>query len=1055
MAIQSSFPRVADQIINYNKNIVEILTKLNSLATTRDNVIQMQIFDETGNLRSFAVPSNESLRSDIERLNNNINSLYAIDSPGGSMIQSTVGGLNQFKKIISVDLNVEPLPINNLQAVTNFKTDPNWFFDSMLNPLLSVEFDFSNQIENNVRKIQSRRYIVEFAGDSEGELTTLGQSALESFNLSFNGSTNIEINAFENWHRTTPGVVEPLNPKFDEQVFDLLPNSLLYDGIFNVISAEEDTINRKLYYVLNTLDYRVIDTGAINQLAIDDVLILNIIQSNAKYKVIEINTSASLPRVRFERIEGFDPIPVGNSSMKLYSQVNYNKKVRISVGYDERNVVFVKPINAELNLVARDWSFGTAFYTNELRLSNQSASNGLTLEQFYIDYVYDYGQTLKDLVAKKTPNTLAGTPNSPTLNTENFKVVQINQHLTNTPESNVIKSKHNILVNAKSELEQIQSAIVARQQKLKLTKFNSLSEKKKVEKEIVDLSSKESSKSKQISNATNELISISKNPNNKVEPKFRLRGFWSMPEAVATRGTKPQEVVQFRVQYRYVSKDGRENPIETYQVDGEQTKAAFSNWNEYKTDARKRGYDKATGEYFWQIEDVESAETPNINQIDIAIQSNETVELRIKSISEVGWPESPVESEWSEILKIDFPDDLNNVLNENDFILQEATKEDLKVNVKNELSAKGLDEHLSEQININGKVYLHDTESILSGFKDENGLVLSLFEYLTELKDKIKILEDKVNRAKGEIEIIIFRNNQEFVVTNGSETVFNVECEDYLESYQAPGAPTGRVYQNNVYVIKDFVVRVRNKTTSPLGLLSNRTYLQNSQVYSPRVPQVFWVNDNDELMTSDITGSTKTQINYQYIWSVNYDTVSELTVTQLSENIGNSFTVNNSLTGVLSNNEFNLGYNETGVLSLIGNNKSLLEQTKWVDNAVTVASTNKLLTTIHPVIADLEKVSETNSEKVKTVNSGENSDIVIPLNIYFKMNALDTNQSGANYAYIDLNNSKKTIKHIKRVKFFLENEAENRPFTFSMKFNINRNKIVVKKTFPAINTQIK
>ena len=136
-----------------------------------------------------------------------------------------------------------------------------------------------------------------------------------------------------------------------------------------------------------------------------------------------------------------------------------------------------------------------------------------------------------------------------------------------------------------------------------------------------------------------------------------------MPEAVATRGTKPQEVVQFRVQYRYVSKDGRENPIETYQVDGEQTKAAFSNWNEYKTDARKRGYDKATGEYFWQIEDVESAETPNINQIDIAIQSNETVELRIKSISEVGWPESPVESEWSEILKVDFPDDLNNVLN--------------------------------------------------------------------------------------------------------------------------------------------------------------------------------------------------------------------------------------------------------------------------------------------------------------------------------------------------------------------------------------------------------
>ncbi len=42
-------------------------------------------------------------------------------------------------------------------------------------------------------------------------------------------------------------------------------------------------------------------------------------------------------------------------------------------------------------------------------------------------------------------------------------------------------------------------------------------------------------------------------------------------------------------------------------------------------------------------------------------------------------------------------------------------------------------------------------------------------------------------------------------------------------------------------------------------------------------------------------------------------------------------------------------------------------------------------------------------EKVKTVNTGEQFDIVVPLNIYFKMNALDTNQSGLNYQYINLN----------------------------------------------------
>ena len=87
-------------------------------------------------------------------------------------------------------------------------------------------------------------------------------------------------------------------------------------------------------------------------------------------------------------------------------------------------------------------------------------------------------------------------------------------------------------------------------------------------------------------------------------------------------------------------------------------------------------------EGFESIDD-DNADSVNINQLDIAIQQNEKVEIRIKSISEVGWPESPVESDWSNELTLEFPDDLNNVLNENDFILKEATKEDLIVlNIK-------------------------------------------------------------------------------------------------------------------------------------------------------------------------------------------------------------------------------------------------------------------------------------------------------------------------------------------------------------------------------------
>ena len=1041
MPIQASFPKVADQILNYNKNIVDILTKINSIATTTDPTVSLQIFNENGVLKTYNVPSVNSLKSEIDRLNNNINSMYSIDTTG-SLIQTSP---NNFKRVITVDLNREPNPIQNLGSVNTFKSTPNWFFDSMLNPMLNVEFDLSGQIEDNVRKVQVRRYIVDFNKDTAGNYTNLAQSALNSFNSLFRGNSSINISDFENWHRTTPGVIDPLNPRIDEQVFDLDPNELLYDGQFSVLKIQEDRINRKLFYVLNTLDYLDVSLNQVQQLKVGSEVIINKQKTSTRYKIIEISTSDVSPRIRVEKVEGLEAIPVGVGTLKIYSPIVYKKSVKVSVGYNERNIVFAKPINTDNHLLSRNWSLGTGYWTNDLRLNSNSTDNGITMEQFYIDYVYDYGTVLQDLVAKKTPNKLAGTPVSPTLNTNNFKVVQINKHLTDTPDSNLVKQKHNYQQGLKSELEQISQAITDKNKRFKFEKFKSEAAKKQASLEIDDLSKKKDSASKLLSTTTQEIIDISKNTLTKVDPIFRVRGFWSMPEAVITRSTKPQEIVQFRVQYRYLSKDGKETPIETFNVDNTQLTAAFSNWVEFKTDARKRIFDPSTGSYSWQIEDVASADTPNINQLDIPIKSNEKVEFRIKSISEVGWPESPVESNWSDILTIDFPDSLNNVLNENDFILQEANKEDLKVNMNRELSAKGLDEHLSDTFTVNSKSFHHDAVKILSGFKDENGVALDLFEYLKKQEDRIRGLEEKIKRAKGELEVIILRNNQEFIVANGSEITFNIECEDYLEHFNGTGIPTGRVYQNHIYVVKDFVVKVRNKSLeSPLGLLSSRSYLTNTSVYNTNAPQIFWVNDQDEFITSETTGQTKTQLNNQYIWSVNYDSVTSNTVNKLSENIGNIFNTNgsNSITSVLSSTEYNAGYYDNTILAFVGNNKSILDNSKWIDTSVSVNSTTKLLTSVHPVVKKLEDIVETNTDQIKSVNPGDGNSIIIPLNIYFKMNALDNNQPGLNYQYINLNRSKNTVKHVKKVKFALENESDNKDFTFTIKFNINRSKVI-------------
>jgi len=1054
MPIQSSFVTVANQITAYNKNIVETLSKINALSTTKEPSVDVQIIDVEGVLRSYSLPSFTFLKTEIERLNNSINSLYSIDT-AGALIQTSTS--NKFKKIITVDLNREPNPINDLGSITQFKSQKNWFFDSMLNPALFIEFDLSNKIENNVRKTLSRRYMIDFNKDADGNFTNLGQSAINSFNQLFRGKSDVDIQDFENWHRTTPGIVSPLEPNYDEQVFDLEPNVLLYDGVFNVITIEEDTLNRKLWYHLNTLDYLINETLEVKQLSINDELIINQEVSNTRYKIKEVSNTESNFRITVERIEGLQPIPVGIGTLKVYSPVVYRKKLKISVGYNERNVIFLKPMNADNNLMAKDWSRGTAFYTNDLRLNSTDSENGSTMEQFYIDYVYDYGEVLQDLVSKKTPNKLAGIPNIATLNLENFKVVQINKHLTDTSDANLIKTKHNYTVSLKNEIRQIQEAIDDRNKKLKVTRFTSKSAEKQFSQEIVELNNKKNSKSKLHASTVQEIINLSRSNTSKVEPKYRLRGFWNIPEAVITRGTLPQEIIQFRVQYRYISKDGKEPSVETFNIkeNNQQKTAAFSNWTEFKTDVRKRTFDKSTGTYKWQIEDIENADTPNINQLDIPINVGEKVEMRIKSVSEVGWPESPVESDWSDILTFQFPDDLNNVLNDNDFILKEASKEDVKVSMQNELTARGLDEHLSETAVINNKTFHHSADKIVSGFKDDNGVILDLLEYLTKLENRVKSLEEKIKRAKGELEIVIIRNNQEFVIKNNSETSFNIELEEYLESFSQTGVKTGRVYENNIYVIKDFVIRVKNKSVdSSLGLLSNREYT-GSAIYNSAAPQVFWVNNQDELLFSDISGSSKTQLNNQFIWALNYDSVTQTNLVKLSENIGNSFTTlnNNSLTNILGLSEYNLGYSENTSISFISSNNSLLDTTKWVDSVESVGSTEKLLSTIHPVVSDLDSLVESNDEKVKSISGG--SEVIVPLHIYFKMNSLSNTKTGKNYEYIDLNKSKRTVKHIKIIKFFIEDENQNRPFIFSLKFTLNRSKVTFAARPKTFNTIVK
>ena len=1056
MSIQSSYHSVFEQVLTLNNNLVNALSNITTLMSGSVNTITTNITDQNGVLTTYSAPSFVSLQNQINALSNNINSLYSINQTG-ALIQPTNG--NKFSKIITIFLNREPNDIGCIVPVTNFTAQKNYFFDTLVDPQMLVNIDLSGQIDNNATRVYIRRYIAQFAKDSSGNYTPLGQSAINSFNNLFRNANNFSIDDFNNWYQTTPGTVNPFAPEYDEQFYDLNPNVLIYDGTFNVISITTDTVNQKLWYTINTLNYIYnVRTGntitqQVQQLAINDEIILNSPQTSTRYQIIEINSTTTSPQIRLQRIEGAEPIPVGVATIKIYSPILYDKVVQVNIGYNQRNAIFVKALNSDTYIESKNWSKGIGFWSNDLTES----SSGLSMEQYYIDNVSDYGIVLQDMVAKNIPNARGVVPNAPNLVIDNFKVVQTNTHLTNNTDSTTLKTKNAQQTTLKSQVDALNTAIQNKNQQLKTTTFVTDAAKTQFMNDLDSLNKQKASVSTLLSSVTSDILALSSSPSIGVTPEFSVRGFWSIPPVVVATGTQPQQVVQFRVQYRRLSSDGTEAQINTFKLADATTgttTAAYSNWVDVKTDSLQRTFDPSTNTYSWVAQDITNPDTPAINQLSIAIQYGEQIEIRIKSISEIGWPDSPIESDWSNGLVVPFPTNLNNTVNNNPTIINDANKQDVLTTVQSNLTSMGLDIHLADQTTINNVTYKHDAININSGFKDSNGYVINLYAYINNLQNQITSLQEQIANVKGILQVVVFQNNTKNVVKNGSSLLFNIECEDYMDIFASSGVPSGRVYANNIYTIKDFSVQISNiATQSPLGLLSARLYATDTTIYNTSVPQVFWVDSQDQLITNNSTGTTLTQIDNQFFWSINYNSGSSNTVTALSQNIGNVFTNtnSNSITNVLSSPQYNIGYSQNAILNFIGSDNSLQDNAKWIDVNSSISSTTKLLTTVHPSISNLTTLQQQNSEKVQTVDVGPNNAINIPINIYFKVNALDNTQTGLNYQYVNFNSASSTVTHTKTLKFLLENQADNTPFVFTIGFTINQCKIAKTKTPTTVN----
>ena len=808
--IDALLSRLVVDVDNMNAFIYSLQKMLDSKS---ENVTITQTLVD-GTTKEINVPSFGYMKSKIDNVNTNFETLVsANDDVIG--IRSANGDVRKFelKKVSKLIQELEQVANTSVAIPTSFGVKNNWFFESFLNPLLFVSIDVQSILTDDIDRFSVKRLIINSIDDDE----------LTFFNDTYLNNNTIDLDEAR-------ATLEERGIDFfeDDNIVDMATSVNRFKGSFDclrimeedvdqviVATGETVTINRRRYK-LSTLKYTDVldEVQNTRNLAEGDVLITDL---DSEYRVVSVNKTDT--EVVLERIFGIEPITIGADVLRMKPVKYRAPELHVNVGFNEREIIFIKPISKAQNLTIDDYSNGFGVYSNDLTITLEDESES-TLENYYNNFVADFGMILLSAAKeKKIPAIVAEGPDAPVVDASNFKVVQVDTHIKEDEDEveikNQVAEKENLKVRVKENLKKIEDL------KAQLNDTDkSTSEKNRINKKISSSITEKATLQSQLSSTVRDLTTkLSTTPAFNRTAKYKVRGFWPMPEAKDSK-FGAQEVVQFKIRYRYLSKKGTApNATQSLikQADSTDSIALFSPWTEVLTKPRTKVLDETTGLYKWATEDLSSAEAVNPNQLDISIRKGETLEFQIKSLSEAGWPDNAVESEWSTAVQVPFPEEIQSS-EEASVISQRLFAEEARLDFEDELTSRGLDLHLGSQFTTGERFFAHQAKDIASGFFTSEGNIVDLFEKIKTLELTVASLEQALALDAGVIKISVIddQGNVSEVKNGDTLTLFAGYYRDQIKDTSG----TSVVYNDGRIITKQYVISIENTSATKLELIT-------------------------------------------------------------------------------------------------------------------------------------------------------------------------------------------------------------------------------------------
>lgn len=809
--IGNSLSYFLEQALILEKNSIETVSKVSDAVTSQKDTVKITLTDPNDSSKTitYSIPSFGYLKSEIDRLDKSIKTLSNIDSNTGSRIQLSDGS---YRKIIASKIATEAPTITRTNNVTNFNFRSNWLFEDMMNPYLYANVDLSNCVPTETERVFIQRYI----------LNCTKEAHIEYFNSIKNSSTQIDYKSFLRGLLNN-GITYIL----DENYYDLPPIRRRYSGEFEIDRILENTLtsdgkNILSRVILKSLLYTDNNIGVENTvtLAKNDILEISENPTTTRYMITYIDNSTN--EIRLKRVEGYSPI-TNNTVFKISSNQIKKINVEIPVSFDRREVIFVKAIDPDSNIPSSKWSPGIAFYTNELKYTSPQGVV-TSLDTFYQKNVVDFGNIILSYSKDYYPSIAEGIkPNKPVLrydsedeSSSDFKIVQINKQLSEGTEANTFKKLIADKENAISQINNNNKLIAEQRELIQTTKFTTTTEKLNAQNKLAEYIKNQSTYTSLYGSIVNQIKSQYA-ATYMEKPKYRVRGFWSIPSPQISKSSGPQQIIQFKVRYRYLSESGVANKEEEFTYLDGTTNATgrFSNWNEVLTPMRRRILG-ADGTYSWEKVNTADPDQININQLDLPIQNGEQIEIQIKSISEAGFPTNPMESDWSEPVIIafgDFPelqgDDISEIIAQNRVDASVA-------NVVDSLTGNA-NTHMSSSFYTNDKYFAHNAESITSGFLSPEQTPITLYDKLHDLQNQITTITEQIEKISASMDVKLIDgedNTKIYTLTEGSTTYIN--AGNYVEDKEKLDVDK----RNGAIITKTYYIDISSDAQSGLEILS-------------------------------------------------------------------------------------------------------------------------------------------------------------------------------------------------------------------------------------------